>query len=237
VPGIGFQENFINLIGVIKVGMFTRMSDIVQANINAILDKAEDPAKVIKLLIQEMEETLVELRSVAATNLAEKKLVQRQAEKLQKQVNAWQSKAILAVEKNREDLARAALVEKHYSQQKLSALTDEQNTVEDSLAKLQADMGKMQDKLVEARAKQKSLIVRERSVAVRMTIKNRAHSVKIDDAIIRFEQYERRIDDLESQIDAYDLVDESQGLDAQFNQLEAESQIEQELEFLRKKVA
>jgi phage shock protein A len=213
------------------------MSDIVQANINAILDKAEDPAKVIKLLIQEMEETLVELRSVAATNLAEKKLVQRQAEKLQKQINAWQSKAILAVEKNREDLARAALVEKHYSQQKLSALTDEQNTVEDSLAKLQADMGKMQDKLVEARAKQKSLIVRERSVAVSMTIKNRAHSVKIDDAIIRFEQYERRIDDLESQIDAYDLVDESQGLDAQFNQLEAESQIEQELEFLRKKVA
>jgi phage shock protein A len=219
------------------MGMFTRMSDIVQANINAILDKAEDPAKVIKLLIQEMEETLVELRSVAATNLAEKKQVQRQAEKLQKQINAWQSKAVLAVEKNREDLARAALVEKHYSQQKLSALTDEQNVVAESLSTLQTDMGKMQDKLVEARAKQKSLIVRERSVAVRMTVKNRSHSVKIDDAIIRFEQYERRIDDLESQVDAYDLVNEVQGLNAQFNQLEAESQIEQELEFLRKKVA
>ncbi len=217
--------------------MFTRMSDIVQANINAILDKAEDPAKVIKLLIQEMEETLVELRSVAATNLAEKKQVQRQAEKLQKQINAWQSKAVLAVEKNREDLARAALVEKHYSQQKLSALTDEQNVVAESLSTLQTDMGKMQDKLVEARAKQKSLIVRERSVAVRMTVKNRSHSVKIDDAIIRFEQYERRIDDLESQVDAYDLVNEVQGLNAQFNQLEAESQIEQELDVLRKKVA
>ncbi|MGK0267777.1 MAG: phage shock protein A [Paraglaciecola sp.] len=219
------------------MGMFTRMSDIVQANINAILDKAEDPAKVIKLLIQEMEETLVELRSVAATNLAEKKQVQRQAEKLQKQINAWQSKAVLAVEKNREDLARAALVEKHYSQQKLSALTDEQNVVAESLSTLQTDMGKMQDKLVEARAKQKSLIVRERSVAVRMTVKNRSHSVKIDDAIIRFEQYERRIDDLESQVDAYDLVNEVQGLNAQFNQLEAESQIEQELDVLRKKVA
>jgi phage shock protein A len=219
------------------MGMFTRMSDIVQANINAILDKAEDPAKVIKLLIQEMEETLVELRSVAATNLAEKKQVQRQAEKLQKQINAGQSKAVLAVEKNREDLARAALVEKHYSQQKLSALTDEQNVVAESLSTLQTDMGKMQDKLVEARAKQKSLIVRERSVAVRMTVKNRSHSVKIDDAIIRFEQYERRIDDLESQVDAYDLVNEVQGLNAQFNQLEAESQIEQELDVLRKKVA
>ncbi len=209
------------------MGMFTRMSDIVQANINAILDKAEDPAKVIKLLIQEMEETLVELRSVAATNLAEKKQVQRQVDKLQQQINAWQAKAALAVEKDREDLARAALAEKHHSQQKLSALADEQSVVEGSLSKLQADMGKLQDKLLEARAKQKSLIIRQRSVAVRMTIKNRAHSVKIDDAIIRFEQYERRIDDLESQIDAYDLVDESQGLDAQFNQLEAESQIEQ----------
>lgn len=219
------------------MGMFTRMSDIVQANINAILDKAEDPAKVIKLLIQEMEETLVELRSVAATNLAEKKQVQRQADKLQHQIKTWQAKATLAVEKDRDDLARAALGEKHLTQQKLSALTDEQNAVEESLSKLQADMGKLQDKLVEARAKQKSLIVRERSVAVRMTVKNKVHSIKIDDAIMRFEQYERRIDDLESQVDAYDLVNESQGLHAQFNQLEAESQIEQELEALRKKVA
>ena len=219
------------------MGMFSRVSDIIQANINAILDKAEEPAKVIKLLIQEMEETLVELRSVAATNLAEKKQVQRQVDKLQQQINAWQAKAALAVEKDREDLARAALVEKHHSQQKLSALADEQNVVEESLSKLQTDMGKLQDKLVEARAKQKSLIIRERSVAVRMTIKNKAHSVKIDDAIIRFEQYERRIDDLESQVDAYDLVDESTGLHAQFNQLESESQIEQELEALRSKVA
>ncbi len=168
--------------------MFTRMSDIVQANINAILDKAEDPAKVIKLLIQEMEETLVELRSVAATNLAEKKQVQRQAEKLQKQINAWQSKAVLAVEKNREDLARAALVEKHYSQQKLSALTDEQNVVAESLSTLQTDMGKMQDKLVEARAKQNSYIYSESAVAVRMTVKIRVNSDKIDHAHIRLYQ-------------------------------------------------
>lgn len=217
--------------------MFTRMSDIVQSNINAILDKAEDPEKVIKLLIQEMEETLVELRSVAATNLAEKKQVQRQVDKLQQQVNAWQAKATLAVEKDREDLARAALAEKLHSQQKLSALASEQGIVDESLSKLQADMGKLQDKLEEARVKQKSLIIRERSVAVRMTVKNRTHSIKIDDAIIRFEQYERRIDDLESQVDAYDFVNESQSLNAQFNQLEAESQIEQELAALRKKVA
>ncbi len=219
------------------MGIFTRMSDIIQANINTVLDKAEDPAKMIKLLIQEMEETLVELRSVAATNLAEKKQVQRQIDKMQQHINAWQAKATLAIEKDREDLARAALVEKHHNQQKLLALTDEQNVVDESLSKLQADMGKLQDKLAEARVKQKSLIIRERSLAVRMTVKNKAHSVKIDDAIIKFEQYERKIDDLESQVDAYDLVNESQGLNEQFNQLEAESQIEQELEALRKKVA
>ncbi|MEP1448738.1 MAG: phage shock protein PspA [Paraglaciecola sp.] len=219
------------------MGMFTRMSDIVQANINAILDKAENPAKVIKLLIQEMEETLVELRSVAATNLAEKKQLQRQEDKLQQQINSWQAKATLAVEKDREDLARAALAEKHLCQQSLTTLVAEQTAVDESLSKLQTDMGKLQDKIIEARAKQKSLIVRERSVAVRMTAKNKTHSVKIDDAIVRFEQYERRIDDLESQVDAYDLVNESQGLNAQFSQLEAESQIEQELEALRKKVA
>lgn len=219
------------------MGMFSRMSDIVQANLNAILDKAEDPAKVVKLLIQEMEETLVEVRSVAATNLAEKKHLQRQVDKLEDQVNSWQAKAALAVEKDREELARAALVEKHNSQQKLTALTAEQTTVDECLRKLQEDMGKLQDKLAEARIKQKSILIRERSVSARLTVKNKVHSVKIDDAIIRFEQYERRIDDLESQVDAYDLVNESQGLHAQFNQLESESQIDQELAALRKKVA
>ncbi|MCF2947321.1 phage shock protein PspA [Paraglaciecola aquimarina] len=219
------------------MGMFSRMSDIVQANINAILDKAEDPVKVVKLLIQEMEETLVELRSVAASNLAEKRHVERQVSKLQQQVKDWQSKATLAMEKDREDLAKAALVEKHACQQKLTSLTEEMALVDESLSKLQADTGKLQDKLVEARAKQKSLIIRERSASVRMTAKNKTHSIKIDDAIVKFEQYERRIDDLEAQVDAYDLVNESQGLDAQFKELENESLIEQELEALRKKVA
>ena len=219
------------------MGMFSRINDIVQANINAMLDKAEDPEKIIRLIIQEMEETLVEVRSVAATNLAEKKHLQRQVNKLQDQVDAWQAKAALAVDKDREDLARAALVEKHSSQQQLAALTAEQSTVEECLNKLQEDMGKLQDKLAEARIKQKSILVRERSVSARMTVKNKVHSVKIDDAIIRFEQYERKIDDLESQVDAYDLVNESQGLQAQFDQLESESQIEQELAALRKKVA
>ena len=219
------------------MGLLSRMSDIVQANINAILDKAEDPLKVIKLLVQEMEETLVELRSVAAKNLADKKQLQRKVDKLQEQARAWQGKASLAMEKDREDLARAALVEKHQSQQQVSALQAELTIVEESLNKLQADSGKLQEKLLEARTKQKSYAVRERSATVRLQVKNQGQAEKIDAAIVRFEQYESRIDNLESQVDAYELVGNAPSLNAQFAEMQAQEQIEQELAALRKKVA
>jgi phage shock protein A len=223
--------------GEITMGLFSRMSDIVQANINAILDKAEDPAKVIKLLVQEMEEALVELRSVAAKNLAEKKQLQRKVDKFQQQISDWKAKARLAMEKGREDLARAALLEKHQAMQHLTALQEELKLVDESLSKLQADTGKLQDKLVEARSKQKSYVVRERSATVRLHVKNQAQAEKIDAAIVRFEQYESRIDDLESQVDAYDLLGNAQGLNAQFAEMQAQEQIDQELAALRKKVA
>lgn len=219
------------------MGMISRMSDIVQANVNAILDKAEDPAKVLKLLIQEMDEALVELRSVAASNLAEKKRIQRKIEKTQQQIEGWQSKAALAVDKAREDLARAALGEKHQCQQQLSTYQSELSIIDNALSDLQADTAKLQEKLTEARAKQNSLVIRERSVAVRLQAKTNNHVDRIEVAISRFEHYERRIDDLESQVDAYDLVRSSQNLSTQFVQLEAEEKIEQELAMLRKKVA
>ncbi|KXI29534.1 phage shock protein PspA [Paraglaciecola hydrolytica] len=219
------------------MGMLSRMSDIVQANLNAILDKAEDPAKVLKLLVQEMDETLVELRSVAASHLAEKKRLQRKTEKTQQQIENWQANAALAMDKNREDLARAALAEKHTCQQQLSGFQAELVTVEESLSNLQTDTAKLQEKLAEARAKQNSFVVRERSVTVRLQAKNNTSAEKIDAAINRFEQYERRIDDLESQVDAFDLLRSSQNLSSQFVQLEAEEKIEQELAKLRKKAA
>jgi len=219
------------------MGMLSRMSDIVQANVNAILDKAEDPAKVLKLLVQEMEETLVELRSVAASHLAEKKRLQRKADKMQQQIENWQNNAALAVDKDREDLARAALAEKLQCQQQLAAFVQELTVVDESINNLQTDTAKLQDKLVEARAKQNSLVVRERSVSVRLQVKNNSSVERIDAAINRFEQYERRIDDLESQVDAFDLVSSSQNLSSQFVQLEAEEKIEQELAKLRKKAA
>ena len=219
------------------MGMFSRVSDIVQANINAILDKAEDPAKIIKLLVQEMEETLVEVRSVAARNIADKKQLRRKVDKFKEQGSAWQAKATLAMEKGREDLAKAALVEKHQSHQQAQVLQEQLDVVEESLGKLQADNGKLQEKLAEARAKQKSYVVRERSATVRLQVKNQAHVEKIDAAIVKFELYESRIDDLESQVEAYDLVGSAQSLKTQFAEMEAQEQIDKELDALRKKVA
>lgn len=219
------------------MGLLSRMSDIVQANINGILEKAEDPEKIIKLLVQEMEETLVEVRAVAARTLADKTQLQRQTVKFQANSDNWQAKAQLAIEKGREDLARSALAEKHHALKQLAGAQQELESVNEVISKLQEDCGKLQNKLTEARAKQKTLSVRQRSVAVRLRVKNNGQVDKIDAAILKFEQYERRIDDLESQVDAYDLVSGSQSLESQFHELEAQDKIEQELDQLRNKVA
>lgn len=219
------------------MSMFSRMTDIVQANINAILDKAEDPHKVIRLIIQEMEETLVEVRSVAARSIADKKELTRKQTKLAAQVKDWQSKATLAMKKDREDLARAALVQKHQAQSNLDSLSTELATVEESINKLQEDTSSLHEKLAEAKTRQKSLALRKNSAVVMLKVKTNQHVEKIDDAIARFEQYERKIEDIESQLEAYDLGKNTSSLSSQFEQLEADESIEKELESLRKKVA
>lgn len=219
------------------MGMFSRMSDIVQANLNAILDKAEDPQKVIRLIVQEMEETLVEIRSVAARSLADKKHLARKQDKLEGQIKDWQAKATVALKKDREDLARAALVEKNKAQESLKSLEKEMEVVEEAIVKLQDDTSRLQEKLKEARSRQKALDIRQQSVSVRLKAKTTQNVEKIDDAIARFEHYESRIDDLESQVEAYDLVSTSNSLSAQIEQLEQDENIEKELAALRKKVA
>ncbi|MCF2946875.1 phage shock protein PspA [Paraglaciecola aquimarina] len=216
------------------MGIFSRFTDIVNSNINAILDKAEDPEKMVRLIIQEMEDTLVEVRSASAKTIATKKDISSQITKMQNEANDWKAKAELAISKDREDLARAALQEKKKCDEHSANLNSELKVVDDQISKLQNEVGQLQDKLADAKARQKAIILRQKTVSSRLEVKRTLDSGKVDAAMGRFEQYERKIDDLESQVDAYDLGKKT--LADEFAELESDDEIDDELAALKKKM-
>ena len=217
------------------MGIFSRFTDIVNSNINSLLDKAEDPEKMVRLIIQEMEDTLVEVRSVSAKAIANKKDIVRQISKLEASVSDWQAKAELAISKDREDLARAALIERQKAENHVSSLNDELLLVDEQISKLQNEVVLLQEKLQDAKNRQKAIIIRQKTASSRLDVKRKLDSSKVDDAMFRFERYESRIDDLESQVDAYDLGKKS--LADEFAELESGNKVEDELAALKKKVS
>jgi len=218
------------------MGIFTRFSDIVNSNINAILDKAEDPEKIVRLMIQEMEDTLVEVRSAAARSIADKKDLNRRLGFLEREQGGWDSKAELALRKDREDLAKAALIEKSRASAASEILKADYAAVDEGLAKLNQDISRLEKKLLDAKTRQKSLLARHKTANSRLAARKKIHDYKIDDAMVRFEQYTRRIDDVEGRIEAYDL-----GLPKDLNHelagLEAEESVARELDDLKRRVA
>ena len=204
------------------------------SNINALLDKAEDPEKMVRLIIQEMEDTLVEVRSASAKTLANKKEIVSQINKYESDVAEWQGKAELALSKDREDLARAALQEKKKSAEAAESLSKELSVVDEQISKLQDEIGQLQDKLADAKTRQKAIIMRQKTASSRLDVKRTLDSTKVDNAMGRFEQYERKIDDLESQVDAYDLGKKT--LNDEFAELESGDKIDEELAALKAKV-
>ncbi len=216
------------------MGIFSRFTDIVNSNINSLLDKAEDPEKMVRLIIQEMEDTLVEVRSASAKTLANRKDISSQIAKLQNEADDWQAKAELAISKDREDLARAALQEKKKCVEHAEVLSKELTIIEEQISKLQNEIGQLQEKLADAKARQKTIIMRQKTVSSRLEVKKTLDSSKVDAAMGRFEQYERKIDDLESQVDAYDLGKKT--LADEFAELESDDKINDELAALKKKV-
>ena len=217
------------------MGIFTRFSDIVNSNINAILDKAEDPEKIVRLMIQEMEDTLVEVRSAAARSIADKKDLNRKLETLDGELQDWDEKAELAVRKGREDLAKAALVEKSRVAAAAEILKQDYVAVDDGLSKLNEDIARLEGKLEDAKTRQKALLARHKTASSRLAARKKIHDYKIDDALIRFEQYTRRIDDVEGRVEAYDLG-LPKDLKHEFASLAAEESVAEELEALKKRV-
>ncbi|BAJ02955.1 phage shock protein PspA [Shewanella violacea] len=217
------------------MGIFSRFADIINSNITSLLDKAEDPEKMVRLIIQEMEDTLVEVRSTSAKVLAEKKEIIRRITKVQAQVLDWEGKAELALSKDREDLAMAALVEKKKASELADTLTQELVVVEEQISRLKEEVNLLQQKLADAKARQKTIIMRKQTASSRLEVKKQLDSSKIDNAMSKFEQYERRVEGLESQVDAYDLGNKK-SLSDEFAALEAEDSVNAELEALKAKI-
>lgn len=216
------------------MGIFSRFTDIINSNINSILDKAEDPEKMVRLIIQEMEETLVEVRTQSAKLIADKKELNRRIERLRREAEDWESKAEIALAKGREDLARAALKEKSGAEEAAVAIEVDLEVIEHNLEKLSGDISLLQQKLVDAKTRQKALIVRGRTAQSRMGVKRQLHDVDIDEAMSRFDRYERRIDDLEGEIEAYDLG--QRDLADEITELENDEKVDEELARLKAKM-
>jgi phage shock protein A len=187
------------------MGIFSRFTDIINSNLNALLDRAEDPQKMIRLIIQEMEETLVEVRSSSARVIADRKEAERRLARVRKEVEDWESKAKLALEKDREDLARAALAEKQSLVDEADVLERECQALDDHLNQLSEEIGQLQSKLNDAKAKQKTLVMRQQTVTTRMKTRRQLHRENLQDAFEKFEHYERRMDSMESELEAQDL--------------------------------
>ena len=217
------------------MGIFSRLADIINANLNAALDRAEDPEKMIRQMIHEMEDTLVEVRANAARMIADRKGLERRRSNLDSAQAEWQRKAELALSKDREDLARAALTERARLAQDLKDLDEELVHLDEALTKYEEDIGKLEAKLREAKAKQKVIVARQTTATSRLKVRRQVHDRRIDDAFVRFEQMERRLDAAESEVEAFDLG-RGKTLADEINDLAADSVVEEELKELKAKM-
>jgi phage shock protein A len=219
------------------MGIFSRTRDIIAANVTDLLDKAEDPAKMIRMIILEMEETLVEVRASAARTIADQKEMRRHIAKLEKLQESWTEKAELALSKDREDLAKAALTERQKAADMCAQLTAEINVLDDGLRASEGDIAKLQTKLREARTRQNSIMTRLESAHNRAKLRDMYAGPKTNEAFSRFDLLERRVDFAEGRADAMSLGAPPKTLEEEIAELQSSDKVDAELAALKARIA
>ena len=214
------------------MGIFSRTRDIFAANMAELLDRAEDPAKMIRMIILEMEETLVEVRASAARSIADGKEMRRALKRLDELQSSWTEKAELALSKDREDLAKAALIERQKAADMAAGLTAEIELINETLRAYEADIAKLQGKLREARARQNAIATRIESAVTRAKAREVLNGGRTDDAFSKFEILERRADFAEGRADALGMTG-PKSLEEEIAELKASEKVDAELEAMK----
>ncbi len=217
------------------MSVFKRFSDILNSNVSAMLDKAEDPEKLVRMIITEMENTLYDVRRESAKTIADKKDMERQVKNYQAEIISWQQRAETALDKDRDDLAKQALAEKHCVEQAVEAQSKELSSLDLALARLENDIAKLQGKLNEAIARRKAIVARHETVRATIQIRKRTENNHIGEALSRFDRFEKRMDVLEAEVEAMDLG-KNVSLSQQIDSLDADDSLNQELDELREKM-
>ena len=214
------------------MGIFSRTRDIFAANMTELLDRSEDPAKMIRMIILEMEETLVEVRASAARCIADGKEMRRAMSRLDELQKSWTEKAELALSKDREDLAKSALIERQKATDMGDGLKTELKVIDDTLKGYEGDIAKLQGKLREARARQNALSARFESAVTRARAREVMNGNRTEDAFSRFELLERRADFAEGRADALGMTG-PKSLEEEIAELKASESVDAELEAMK----
>ena len=213
------------------MGLFSRLGDIINSNLNAMLDGAENPEKIARLIIQEMEDTLVEVRTSAARAMADKKEMEREIVHFGTARDDWAAKAELAIDKGREDLARGALLAKQKADAEIVRRQEAMLIAEEAFHRRQEDLVKLQAKLDEAKAKHRALVMRREAAEQRIRMRSQLYDGRADEAILRYNQLERKVDEMEAYADAIRGVEPN--LAQEFAELEQSDSVEKELAALK----
>lgn len=215
------------------MGIFTRFRDIVSSNINAMLDRAEDPEKLLKLMIREMEDTLVELKASCAGVMADAKKTQRRLDEQAFRKNAWEEKASLAVRRGRDDLAREALLQKRMHSERQIELRNNRDELGLLVDQYQEDIHELEDRLKTARDKQRLLIQRHVHARNKMDAQHEIRRADSAEVMVKFEEFEKRIDRMESEADLINIGRQN-SLKEELDNLTVDEEIEAELQALKK---